>query len=96
MFIQLNDGRIINLDKTAKIKINGVEKSNIKIEDLSDVTFEYVAVGKTLQLDANVLPLNATINEVFWTSSDETVATVNNGVISALKLGTTTITATFG
>lgn len=33
---------------------------------------------------------------VVWTSSDESVATVSNGVVSALKGGKTTITATIG
>lgn len=34
--------------------------------------------------------------DVIWESSDTTVATVNNGRVSGLKIGTTTITATRG
>ena len=41
--------------------------------------------------------LNATANgTVTWSSSDPTVASVNNGTVTALKAGTATITATVG
>ncbi|MBP3624605.1 MAG: Ig-like domain-containing protein, partial [Peptococcaceae bacterium] len=45
-------------------------------------------------LTATVLPENATNKTVTWTSSDETVATVADGVVTALKAGNVTITAT--
>lgn len=38
--------------------------------------------------------MNATNKNITWTSSDETVATVSNGVITALSNGTATITVT--
>ena len=47
--------------------------------------------GETLTLTATKTPENAVI---VWTSSDETVATVVDGVVTALKEGTTTVTAT--
>jgi len=40
-----------------------------------------------------LLPTNATYKTVIWSSSDPTVASVNNGVVKALREGTTTITA---
>lgn len=49
-------------------------------------------VGEKLNLTATVAPANATNKLVSWTSSDETVATVSNGVVSAKKAGNTTIT----
>ena len=55
-----------------------------------------VAVGKTVQLTAQVLPENATDKAVTWQSSDETVATVENGVVTGVKAGTATITAAAG
>ena len=46
-------------------------------------------------LNLIVLPNNATNKEVTWTSSKEDVATVDeNGKVTALKMGTATITAT--
>ena len=50
--------------------------------------------GGTLQLSASVLPAGVSQN-VLWSSSDETVATVSDkGVVTALKQGSVTITAT--
>lgn len=53
-------------------------------------------VGKTLTLTATVTPENATDKTVTWTSNDETVATVADGVVTALKAGEAVITATAG
>lgn len=48
--------------------------------------------GKTETLQYSVWPTNATDKSVTWDSSNKTVATVNNGVVSAHKAGNTTIT----
>lgn len=54
-----------------------------------------VVVGTIYQLSSKVLPANATNRSVTWSSSDETVAMVNNtGKVTGLKVGTATITAT--
>ena len=61
-----------------------------------DKTTAELTEGETLTLTATVTPEDATDKTVTWTSSDETVAKVVNGVVSALKTGKTTITATSG
>jgi hypothetical protein len=49
----------------------------------------------TLQLTTTISPANATNKTVAWSSSDETVATVDNsGMVTAVGKGTATITAT--
>ena len=54
-----------------------------------------LSIGNEETLIATVLPANATIKTVTWDSSNPTVATVNdNGKITALAVGTTTITVT--
>ena len=62
-----------------------LNKSNLEME-----------VGGTVSLSATVKPDNATDKSVTWSTSDSEVATVNNGVVKALKLGTAVITATAG
>jgi len=50
--------------------------------------------GKTSQLSATVAPSNATDKSLIWTSSNTAVATVNaTGLVSAVTVGTATITA---
>ena len=46
-------------------------------------------------LTATVTPANTT-DSLVWTSSDNTVATVEDGVVTPLRAGTATITATCG
>lgn len=50
--------------------------------------------GETVTLVATVLPSNATNKNVTWKSSNNSVATVTGGVVSAISEGTATITAT--
>lgn len=59
-----------------------LNKSNISLE-----------VGKAEQLVATILPSNAPDKSVTWYSSDNNIATVENGVVTGKKAGTVTITA---
>ena len=52
-----------------------------------------VELGKTTALSVSALPEGAK-KDATWTSSDETIATVNNGVVKGIALGKATITAT--
>ena len=53
------------------------------------------AVGSTVQLSATIAPAGATGKKVTWSSSDNTVATVDvRGLVTRLKVGTATVTAT--
>ena len=50
-------------------------------------------MGETVGLTVNITPIDATNKNITWTSSNTNVATVNNGTVKALKVGTTIITA---
>ena len=51
-------------------------------------------VNETLPLKVTILPEDATDKILTWTSSSNTVATVANGIVTAVSAGTVTITAT--
>ena len=53
---------------------------------------ETVYVGSTTTLKTVSTPTDTIINDPLWTSSDETIATVKNGVVTALKIGETVVT----
>lgn len=56
-----------------------------------------VAAGGTLQLDVTISPEDATNREVRWSSSDPSIATVDqNGLVKAITPGEVTITVTSG
>ena len=61
-----------------------------------DKTTLSLAVGETVQLTATVKPDDATDKNVAWTSSDESVAKVDNGKVTAVKSGKAMITAKCG
>ena len=52
-----------------------------------------IDVGGTIQLIATIYPENATIKDVVWSSNDESIATVEDGFITAHAEGVATITA---
>ena len=54
-----------------------------------------VEEGASIKLEATILPYDTTDKSVTWSSSDNTVATVDqNGSVTAIAVGTATITAT--
>ena len=63
---------------------------------LNQSTLTLTAGGDTATLTATVLPDNATDKTVTWSSDNEAVATVVDGVVTPVSKGTATITATSG
>jgi len=55
-----------------------------------------IAEGASDTLTATIKPTDATDKTITWTSSDESVATVSDGVVKAVKEGTAIITAKAG
>ena len=71
--------------------------TTVAVESVTlDKTSATLGVGETLTLTATVAPDNATDKTVAWTTSDEDVATVANGTVTAVAAGEATITAAAG
>lgn len=71
-----------------------VTVSNVAVTAVAlDASSKVIRVGKTATLTATVSPANATNKEVTWSSSKTDFATVADGVVTAIAVGTTTITA---
>ena len=74
-----------------------VEARYIAVTDISlNHTNLTLAKGESLTLTATITPSDATDNTVTWTTSNSTVAIVENGVVTALAPGNATITARAG
>ena len=69
------------------VKVNAVAESVVL-----SAAQQKVALGKTVTLTAAVTPADAN-QTVTWESADPSIATVENGVVKALKLGAVDITA---
>ena len=83
------------LKKEFKITVKGKEAP---IEIIKPETFtiggkQEVEKGKTTALSITATPDKAN-KEATWSSSDESIATVNNGIVKGVELGEVTITAT--
>lgn len=59
-----------------------------------DMTQASVSTGDALTLNAKMIPENAGNDTMFWKSSDEEVATVENGTVSTHKAGKAQISVT--
>ena len=56
----------------------------------------FAVKGTTFSLVATVLPFDATDSTVVWSTSNDSIATVDNGLVTAVSAGAATITATVG
>ena len=79
-----------NLSASCKVTVEPTKVTSIT---LSKNTAS-LHVGETVTLTATVKPDDATDKTVTWKSSNDAVATVDNGKVTAVALGEATITAT--
>lgn len=99
------EGEPIDIDEKLTISLRGSSVysfdgvcSDTEVKKVEGLTLKAenaeMAVKSTMLVKATVAPANATFQALTWTSSDETIATVSNGYVKALKEGEVTITAT--
>ncbi|MDR2891196.1 MAG: Ig-like domain-containing protein [Alistipes sp.] len=95
--------RIEPIERTGTITVsNGVTSKVIEVKQALGAQTVYLTssssvamlVGGQETIEVVVAPANTTDKRVTWKSSDQTVATVENGVVKALKVGTSNVTAT--
>lgn len=93
---------MINYGKCGEVLIDdiefGVKTNNVDPVQATGVTLDKtlasVKLGNTLTLTATVAPTDATNKNVTWSSDNESVATVSDGVVTGVATGTAQITAT--
>ena len=85
---------------TCSISVNGqmthfeqlVGQEIVHVSSVSlDASSLELSIGDTYAFKTTVLPENATNKELIWSSSDESVVSIDNGTITALKEGKATI-----
>lgn len=107
--LQVEDGKVLGLKKgsaTVYVWIDGVEEPRkgkacrvevnaVLPESMSlDRSALTVKVGESIELSPVFRPVNTTDKSATWSSSDNSVVTVSNGVVTAKAEGTAVITAT--
>ena len=73
------------MDSEDRVRVSGISVSPTNIS---------LTEGSTAHISASISPSNATNQEVYWISSDSSVASVTDGTIHALIPGVAIITAT--
>ena len=101
--IEISD---INISSCLGVKVNEITTASIEVKAPSDnpvvatsisldKLYAVVMEGESAAFVATVEPLDVTMNDVEWSTSDTTIATVDqNGNVTGLKKGVALITAT--
>lgn len=94
--VAVSDGTTKITATSGIVKTSAKVTVTTKVEQITlDKTEGTLTVGNSVTVTATVTPDNTTNATVNWTSSDETVATVDsNGKVTAVAAGSATITAT--
>ncbi|UXX79142.1 Ig-like domain-containing protein [Reichenbachiella carrageenanivorans] len=75
--------------------INIIAASDVDVTGIAIVdAAQTIQLGSTYSLTATFAPAHATNKNVSWSTQDEAIATVVDGVVTATGVGTTTITVT--
>lgn len=82
---------------SAPCLVNVIQPIVYPQEIILNISEAEIELGRTIQLEATVLPEETTDKSILWTSSDQQVASVSEeGFVEAISLGYVIITATCG
>lgn len=84
--VKTTDGS--NITATCEVTVEPILVTSISLTETSMT----LNVGEHFTLSTTILPNNATSKDVSWSSSNNNVATVANGVVTAIASGSATIT----
>lgn len=73
---------------------NPIEPVSISFGDEIDTSGVTIGIGEAYRLSPIISPSDATNKKLTWTSSDESIVRVSNGVLTGVKAGTAEVTAT--
>ncbi len=79
-----------NVSDTCKVTVTGINVTGLSLTPQTAALQE----GETKELKAVVTPLNASNQKIGWSTSNDKVAVVADGIVTAKKAGTAIITAT--
>lgn len=90
--ITVSSAELPDVKTTFTVKV----KKKISVQSVNlELSEKTMYKGKTLKLESEVYPSNATFSELKWKSSDSKIASVDsNGKVTARKAGKVTITCT--
>ena len=76
---------------TCNVTVNGIPVASVTLNRST----ASLMVGENVSLSATVLPANASDKSIIWSSSDESIASIDEtGTVTAIAIGSTTIKAT--
>lgn len=87
---QLSDSGYTDIKATCLVTVKAISVTGVSL----DYTSLSMTIGDESTLVATVSPSNATNKAVSWSSNNNSVATVDNGKITAVSKGTAVITVT--
>ena len=78
-----------NISDSCSLLVKLIPVTNLLLSE-SEISLE---INETSLLDISIEPENATFKNVLWSSSNDEIASVNNGIVTGLSIGTAIITA---
>ena len=74
-------------------RFNIIEHAYVESIEINVPQYDII-VGESKSIDVIILPSTATVQDLYWKIDNPDIATIDNGVVTGIKTGTTVITAT--